>query len=438
MSTTLDVQRNAATFLMVVVALIGLAGLVGCDEETTLPVPEETAWTTIKSELPRDASPDVPPADYEQLTAGNHEFSLALLHELDSAGNLLISPLSIRTAFVMVYAGALGQTAAEMDVALKYGLVQAELHPAWNGRDWELADRNDPGDEDNPPVEFLATNAIWGRLGYPFVASYLDLLATSYGAGIHEIDFRGAPEASRLVINEWVAERTRRKVLDLLPEDAIDSDTAVVLTNALYFRAPWHTPFEADSTATATFHLIDGGTKSVQMLRQIEYLGYYEEEGCTAAEIPFRTGELSMVLIMPDAGEFDSFAADLDVVILDRILDGLVERGVGLGLPKFSFEYRCKLKSILQQLGMQLPFVPAADFSGMTQNDQLWIAEAYHKTFIKVDEKGTEAAAATAVTMVDTSIPQADFEFIADRPFLMLIRDRQTDTILFLGRVVDP
>jgi len=418
--------------------LAGLLLLAGCSDDSTQPIPEAEDWNLIRSDLARDPTPDVDPDDSADLAAGNHEFALALLNELDAGGNLLISPLSIRTAFSMCYAGAVGQTAAEMELALKYGLPQARLHPAWNALDLALDSRNDPGDEDNPPIELYLTNAVWGRLGYPFEQDYLDLLAVHYGAGVYEIDFLDAPEASRLAINEWVADETRRRILDLLPPGSIDATTAVVLTNALYFKAPWSDPFSTDMTAEADFHLLDGSTTSVQMMTKTEGFAYYEDETCRALELPFRRDDLSMVLLLPDAGGFADFVAALDVEKLDAILDGLTWSGVEVFLPRFSFESTCRLKGILQGMGMELPFTPAADFSGMTQNDQLWIAEAYHKTFIAVDEKGTEAAAATAITMIDSSVPDGDYVFRADRPFLLLILDRPTQTILFLGRVLEP
>ena len=435
MFTAWKTSISAAGILLCTTVLLG-----GCGDETTIPEPEPDVklWEEIASDLPREMSPQIAPEDYEELAAGNHEFALALLSELDPAGNLLFSPLSIRTAFAMVYAGAQGQTAVEMEGALHYGLAQPRLHPAWNGLDLALADRNDIGDEDNPPVELYLTNSVWGRLGYPFEEDYLDLLAVNYGAGIYEIDFFGAPDASRLAINEWVAEQTREKILDLLPENSISISTAIVLTNALYFRAPWSQPFDPDSTATVDFHLLDGGTIPVQMLHKLDHMGYTEVTGCAAVEIPFRGEDLSMVILLPDAGKFGSFTAGLDVATLDEILAGLATAGVEFGLPKFSFEFKCQLKSILQGFGMELSFTPSADFGGMTQNDLLWIDEAYHKTFIRVDEKGTEAAAATAITMVDVGMPVAEYTFLADRPFLLLIMDRPTQTILFLGRVVEP
>ncbi len=282
-------------------------------------------------------------------------------------------------------------------------------------------------------------NSVWSRLGYPFEPDYLDLLAVHYGTGVREIDFRLAPDESRETINYWVADQTMQRILDLLPPLSITTDTAVVLVNALYFYASWETPFDPEETVDADFHFLDGSVSAVPTLHQTARCDYYEEPGVQVLDMPLSdpSGSLSMVVILPDAGTFAAFTDGLDTATLARLLDGPTLAEVDVALPKFSFESSVRLKATLQRFGMELPFTASADFSGMTQNDQLWIDEAYHKTFIGVDEKGVEAAAATAVVMIDVSVPPHG-EFKADRPFLVVIQDRETDTILFLGQVVAP
>jgi serpin B len=429
--------KAAAAASLLLILTIALAG---CSDDATGPDdPPLVEADLIKSDLPRDTSPDVPGADLEQLAAGNHQFAVALYQELRAERNLLISPLSIRAAFAMVHAGALGETAAEMDEALRYGLAQASLHPAWNGRDLILRGRSRPGDDETTPLELHTVNSVWCRPGYPFVTDYLDLLAVHYGTGVRELDLIGQPEASRRAINAWVAGETRQRILDLLPPGALQGSPAVVLVNALYFNAAWKNPFDPDLTANGTFHNLDGSATDQPMLRQRKAFGYYEEPGCQVLEMPFSDDDesLAMVVVLPAEGGFASFTAGLDVATLDRLLDGPTGSDVEVTLPRFSFEYTCELKEPLQRLGMQRPFTPAADFGGMTQNDELWIAEAYHKTFIAVTEEGVEAAAAAGVVMVD-SAPPDHHTFLADRPFLVLIHDRETGTILFLGQVVAP
>jgi serpin B len=430
--------RPGHTALTAVFLLLLILVAAGCGDDATGPGDTPPGDVNlVASDLPRDLSPDVPASDHEQLSAGNHAFTLDLFHELDLTENLLISPLSIRAAFAMVHGGALGETAAQMDLALHYGLDQASLHPAWNARDLILRGRSRPGDDEITPLDLHVVNSVWSRPGYPFVPEYLDLLAVHYGTGVRELDMIGDPAGSRAAINAWVADETRQRILDLLPPGSLQGSPAVVLVNALYFNAAWKTPFDPDSTTTEDFHNLDGTTTSVAMLNEYDHFGYNEAPGCQVLELPFSDGaeSLSMVVLLPDAGTFASFAADLDTETLDGLLDGLITSNVEVALPRFSFEYSCELKEPLQRLGMDVPFTPAADFGGMTQNPRLWIADAYHKTFIAVTEVGVEAAAAAAIVMVDSAFPGHHVVRI-DRPFLMLIRDRVTGTILFFGQVI--
>lgn len=431
-------RLHTITIIVGLTMALSLLG-TGCSDDPALVQPPTPEWSLIKSDLPRDLSPEVPDADMEQLAAGNHQFCLNLFKELQTDENLLISPLSIRMAFAMNYAGAVGPTAVEMDQALCYSLDQEHLHPAWNRLDQILAGRNHPGDQDTPSTNLLLTNALWGRINYPFVDEYLDLLAINYGAGIHTADFVGAPESSRLFINDWVADQTQQKVLDLLPPQSISSDVAVVLVNSLYFQASWLQRFDPDQTVPGIFNHLDGHTTSVPMMNETNAYGYYEESGCQAVKLNFHQEDWSLaaVFMLPAEGQFQSFADNLDVETLDRFLGGMSAAQGQVSLPRFSFETKCRLKDALESLGMVVPFTPEADFGGMTQNDILWIDEAYHQTFIAVDENGVEAAAATAIVDVDGIDPDP-FTFIANRPFLLAITDQETDTILFFGQVVAP
>jgi serpin B len=260
----------------------------------------------------------------------------------------------------------------------------------------------------------------------------------NYGAGVHALDFATAPDASRVTINDWVEERTRDRIQDLLPPNSISSSTVAVLTNALYLKAPWAAPFDEGMTRDATFTLLDGAEISVPTMYEVEGHGYTEGPGYQALEMTYRTDELSMVFLLPDAGTFADFEAGLDADTLAGILDDLETRSVEVALPKFEFESTFTLKETLEAMGMVIPFTGSADLSGMVEGGGLFIDNAYHKTFIAVDEEGTEAAAATAVVVVETSAPAGEVEFHADRPFLFLIRDRVTGALLFFGRMVDP
>lgn len=450
----------------VLAMLVGLALLGGCGDSAKKPAgadpgPEsevivtgDDTWQTHRSTLERNLSPST--SDLDELVRGNHEFTLALYHTLlsekENVENLLVSPLSIRMAFAMVYAGARTETETEMAATLRYTLSQGQLHNAYNALDLELAKRNHPAETrwgfQWDPVEIYVANAFWGEITFPFRKDYLDVLAGNYGCGMEAMDYRNAFEAAREIINQWVEDRTMDRIQDLLPAGSLTPLTRAVLTNALYLKAPWASPFDASFTQEGPFYLLDGGTVTVPMMWQKEVHRYTEGEGFQAVELDYHHDELSMVLLLPEAGAFSEFEAELDSESLNGILGNLdYEEDVVLTMPRFTFESGFRLKEPLQAMGMEVPFIPCpgvppeacADFSGMidTGGESLYISEAFHKTFIAVDEKGTEAAAATAVVVGTTSITPYEL-FTADRPFLFLIRDRVTGAILFFGRVLNP
>lgn len=291
-------------------------------------------------------------------------------------------------------------------------------------------------------------NAVWSNIGYPFLASYLDILAQNYDAGVHTLDFSGQPDASRLVINRWVEDQTNEKIKDLLPEGSISRDTAVVITNAIYFKASWCSQFDEGATIPGDFTRLDNSTVSSQMMHQTVRTRFFQSEDFDAVELPYvsphdesqYSQELSMLLIAPHNGRFDSVESALDNNFIQSILSSLSIGDVELTLPKFEFDCEIRCKQIMRKLGMIDAFIPyAADFSNMVdpQDSNPYINEIYHKAFISVDEEGTEAAAATAV-VVDVVAAYESVSISMDRPFIFLIRDDFTGTILFMGRVIDP
>lgn len=427
----------AVTELYLLPVLLTLLLLVVCGGSGTGPDYGQANWQTLRSDLERNLTPDATSSEMEELIRGNRDFALALYRQLGSdEGNLLLSTFSIRLAFAMVYGGAHGETEAQIAETLRFIPGQDRLHDAFNALDLALADRNLPATEDEDPVEMYIANAFWGQTGLPFLQTYLDLLARNYGAGIETLNFGIDPEACRRVINDWVAQKTRDKILDLLPEGSISNLTVAVLTNAIYLKAPWALPFEPGNTSDGAFHLPDGSEVTVPMMYQAEAFGYAEGENYKVLEMPYRGLELSMVLMLPSEGQFSAFESGLSAEGLVDILAGLEASNVAVTLPKFSFESFFRLKDTLMAMGMVAPF-GGADFSGMLEGGGIFISDAYHKTFINVDEMGTEAAAATAIVM-ERGIMVPDYEFTADRPFLFLIRDRTTGAILFMGRVVNP
>jgi len=401
---------------------------------------QPVAGEVIQSEKPRVTLPDVNEADMATLVDGNSAFAFDLYQALREAdGNLFYSPHSISLALVMTYAGARGETAQQMADTLHFVLPHNRLHPAFNGMDLELGRRGEGArGKDGEGFRLNIVNAIWGQKDYKFLSEFLDLMAVNYGAGLRILDFTNAPEESRITINKWVSDQTEGRIEDLIPQGLIDTLTRLVLTNAIYFNAAWQYPFQEDMTEDGPFYLLDGGEVTVPMMRQAELFGYAEGDGYQAVELPYDGGELSMVLLLPQAGHFEAFEDALDAQQVNRIIGRLEHRQVTLAMPRFEFESSFGLKGALTLMGMPLAFSGGADFSGMTGNRDLFIADVVHKAFVSVDEAGTEAAAATAVVMPLAMPPEEPVEVTFNRPFVFLIHDIETGTILFVGRVVNP
>lgn len=411
------------------VILLALAP-AGCSDSTDIP--------EIKSDLARDLSPDVSPAELEELTRGNAELAAAVYRLAGAAepGNLFLSPHSISTALAMTYAGAAGETAAQMAAALRFTLPDAQLHAAFNALDLALAERAEQASGETIPFRLTTANSIWGQDGWPFEAPFLDTLAVNYGAGLRVRDFERDPEGARAAINRWVEDRTNDRIQELIKAGVITDATRLVLTNAIYFSAAWAEPFEAAETADRPFFL-GGGDQQVVVptLHQRTDYGYAEGDGYRVAELPYDGHELSMVVIEPD--DLAAFEAGLTGERLQSIAAQVSRYQLELTLPKFRFAAPLALKPILQELGMVDAFTEAADFSGIDGTRRLRITDVVHQGFVGIDERGTEAAAATAVIIGPTSLPPSA-TFVVDRPFVFFIRDRPTGAILFVGRVVDP
>ena len=444
-NTIKRVHTISSAALLIAIILTGGLLLSGCDESSQKPTIESPEFGIQRSQLNRDLTPDVSTSDFNQHIRDNHDYALAFYNQVRDQGewagnNLLISPLSMRTAFSQAFAGARGRTETEIAEVLRYSLGQTGTHEATNMLTLALESRNDAGDprQGEFPIEVKTVNAFWGRQDEVFRADYLDQLAVNYGAAIYTLDYRAMPDAARVIINDWVADQTRNRIEDLLPEGSIDNSTVAVLTNAVYFKAPWRTPFIEDLTAPGQFNLIGGSQVTAEMMNTTENFYYAAGDGYQALELPFRREELGMLFILPATGQLSTLESELDTGRLASIIDALEYSTINVTIPKFSFESAFTMKEMLQQMGMIDPFLETADFTGMLERGGIFIDDAYHKTFIAVDEMGAEAAAATAIVIGETSIPIEEHEFTADRPFLFFIRDRITGAILFMGRVVDP
>ncbi|MCE2502175.1 MAG: serpin family protein [Dehalococcoidia bacterium] len=379
---------------------------------------------------------------------GNNAFAFDLYHALsDGESNLFYSPFSISQALAMTSSGARGETQRQMADTLHHRLPQSGLHPAFNALERTLASRGEgppgtPNDADGTGQYFRLNiaNAVWGQEGYHFLPDFLDVLAEHYGAGMMAVDFVGAPDESRVRINDRVAEETSGKVKDLLPPGIIDRSTRLVLTNAVYFNASWLWPFSPRDTEIRPFHLDGGGMVMVPMMTETskDFYGHATGDGYQVVDLPYSWGELSMTVLLPDHGALEEFEGSLDSEMLDRIIDDIEIDYITLTMPLFEFESEFDLGDTLAAMGMPDAFGARADFSGMTGSRDLWIRAVVHKAFVSVDEKGTEAAAATGVVMLESGISKEPIAVTVDRPFVFLIRDNGTGTALFLGRVSNP
>ncbi len=395
-----------------------------------------------QSDQPRDPRPQVADADLNTLVSGDNAFAFDLFNQIaNEPGNVFFSPYSISLALAMVYGGAGGDTEAQIAQSMHYTLPQDQLHSAFNKLALELGQRSKAaGIPADKAFNLHVANAIWGQDGFPFLAGYLNLLAANYGAGMHLLNFSKDPEAARQAINDWVSQQTEKRITDIIPQGAIDPLTRLVLSNAIYFKADWASEFDKSSTSNGPFNLLDGSQVTVPMMSQLAQFRYMEENGLQALELPYAGGQLSMLILLPEKGDFNDVQSSLNANTLDAVVSGLQSKQVDLILPKFKFEYFLSLKESLMKMGMADAFDNTkADFSGMDGKQDLYISAALHKAFVSVDEAGTEAAAATIVIMREGMAgPVSPMEFKVDRPFFFLIRDNPTGTILFLGRVVNP
>jgi serpin B len=386
------------------------------------------------------ADPAASTTELAELVEGNTAYALDLYQALrtEGDGNLLYSPYSLSLALAMVHAGARGETERQMAGTLHFSLPQEQLHPAFNTLAQEMDSRSEgTGATEGQAFRLKVANALWGQEDYPFRPEFLDLLVANYGAEMRRVDF-GKGEA-RAAINDWISRQTEGRIEELVPPGTLDASTRLALTNAVYFKAAWASPFESHRTQRGVFHLLDGSSGTARMMRQTGPLAYVEGPDYQAVQLPYEGHEMAMVILLPAQGEFETFERSLDAGRLEATLEGLAERQVALTMPRFKFESRVNLETALAAMGMPLAFTRQADFSGMAPRRDLFIGDVIHGATISVDEAGTEAAAATAVVICTGKPVQVEVVTVTlDRPFLFLIRDLRTGSVLFLGRVVDP
>lgn len=383
------------------------------------------------------APADRPAVDDDTLGAlvqGNADFGVDLLAAVaDASGtNTAVSPLSVAACLGMVRAGAIDETAAEMDDTLRF---PDDVHAALGALAYDLEDAA----QADEALELAIANAVWMQANFAVEDTYLETLKENYGAEATDLDFVADPEGSRETINDWTADATNDLIEELFPEGAFTGDTRLVLTNAVYLLADWITAFDPDDTTDVDFTNLDGSTTATPMMQQTEEFRAFggDDRDHVVVELPYVGGDLTMVCILPPEDDFVGFVERIDGAWLLETFDELevtVEREINLSLPRFTFDTEATLSEHLTDLGMPRAFDPnRAQFDAIS-SAQLFLNEVYHDTYVAVDEEGTEAAAATGSEMRLVSAP-AGITF--DRPFLFAIRHRDTNAVLFFGQVVD-
>lgn len=375
--------------------------------------------------------------DPTAIPANNNQFAFDLYREIgsDNKKNLFFSPFSISTALSMTYAGADGQTAREMKEVLHFGENTPEFHEAY-GNYLNGLNRNATN-----YVELNIANRLYPEQNFAFQSSFLKRVDKNYGAEVEKMNFRGNAEGSRIAINKWVEEQTKDRIKDLLPSGSVSPETRMVLVNAIYFKADWKTSFEKQLTQEEDFKKEGRGTVKALFMNARRNMPYTETGGYKMVRLPYKGNKQSMVVVLPKGiRSLSAVEKDFDFSKVDELYRG--EQEVIFKMPKFEMTLPLSLTEPLKKMGMKEAFGMGANFSNMAESNNLAISDVIHKAFVKVDEEGTEAAAATAVTMVVTSIsmqePPQPKEFIANHPFMYFIIDDQTRSILFMGRMMDP
>ncbi len=385
------------------------------------------AWTLSAAETHDPAS----------VVSGNTRFAFDLYARLKSSdGNLFFSPYSISTCLAMTWAGARGDTEAQMARALHFDTNQAMLHSGFGALQSGLN-----AVQEKKKVALNIANALWAQQDHPFLPAFLDLARRDYAARVQQVDFRTGAEPARKDINDWVSGKTAGRIQDLVPAGALDSMTRLVLVNAIYFKGTWATQFKAKNTAPDPFTTAPGQTTQAQFMNLTASFNYAGADGLQLLELPYAGGDLSMVVLLP--AETNGLKALEDGLSADKLALWLGQAGeqkVKVFLPKFKMTGQFGLAQTLAALGMTDAFSASADFSGLDGARDLYVSAVIHKAFVEVNEEGTEAAAATAVGFeaMATMQPVTEVVFRADHPFLFLIRDVHSGSILFLGRVTDP
>lgn len=429
-------------YIFVMCSLILLSACSGIVEPTKTS-PTENNDSYSKSNLARVTAPDISIDSIQQLADDNTSFALLFYDQVRAdEGNIIFSPISLSLALAMTLAGAETTTEQAMLNALQFSLPESNLYPAFNALLLAINQSEQENLESNQDSNFQLNiaNSIWAQSGYNYQQVFLDILAENFGAGVYNVDYKQAPEAAREAINQWVEEETQQKIKELIPSGAINDLTRLVLANAIYFKGAWRYQFDASDTAEAPFYLLNGSKTNVDMMKMgSERLLYNHGQNFKAVSLPYMSPDFAMTIVMPELDSFNEFESRLTPEILNTIISNMYSEQVELEMPKFDFETTINAKTALKNLGMEEAFIAeTADFSGITEDEDLFITDVLHKATITVDEEGTEAAAATAVIVGLKSMPPEPISLKIDQPFMFFIQHQPTGSILFMGRVTQP
>jgi serpin B len=411
-------------------AVLLLSMIVACDRSSG-PGPD----------APRPPEPKVAmPAEAPSLAKGSNAFAFDLWAKGAPTGNAAISPASITAALAMTYGGAKGDTLGAMKKTMHFDGDPDAVATQWGTLSRALQ---------NPsrPLVLRIANRLFGEKSYAFEAPYLEKVKSAYGAPVEQVDFKTAFEPARVHINGWVEERTEHRIKDLLPPKSLDTLTRLVLVNAIYFLADWDTPFEKTATYDEPFTIAGGAKKNVKTMHLMRGYGYTAADGAAILEMPYKGGDAAMIFVLPDKVDgLAALEASMTAAKLDAWRAAMKTESVTVSIPRFEVNapQAIPLSRPLKELGMDVAFdKDRADFTAIANppdpRQRLHIDEVFHKAFVKVDEKGTEAAAATAVVMAaGAGAPPKSILFTADHPFLFFIVDKPSGLVLFMGRVADP
>lgn len=376
-----------------------------------------------------------PLSDLQAVVHSNSAFAFDLYQQLRSSeGNLFISPYSISTALAMTCGGARGQTQKQMEKTLRFSLDQEKLHPAFAELQTGLNELQEAGNFD-----LYVANSLWPQHDYKFLDEYLSLARKYYGVSITPLDYINAREAARKQINKWVEDKTKDKIKELIPPRSLNELTRLVLVNAIYFKGHWAHQFDPVQTQDASFYVSPLKSVETPVMRQEEYFRYAEFKSLQIIELPYIGEHLSMLILLPRRIEgIEKLEESLSIENLNFWRNSLEERKVIVFLPRFTINSKFNLGETLRAMGMVDAFVfGQANFAGMDgRPDWLFIGDVIHQAFVDVNEQGTEAAAATAVAGIGGASSPPTFR--ADHPFLFLIQEKRTGSIVFVGRITDP